>query len=274
MQQASEDAGGAAFVPLRAALALHGAGDGLELRAFGRESVDLDVEFDGSRAAAVTELLQACTCRAGGAPVERDLLWSLPVRARLHALVGVCLLTGWRDIELTLTCPREDCGEHVELELALAQLADAAQASAAREPREVAFGEERFRPVLPTGDDLRRWSARAPSDADLLAGLGGPRVAEDDAPVALLELVEAALAEVDPLVDVRVQASCPSCGQALEAGVDVEGAAIALLRRTSDELLHDVAALAAAFGWNEREILALPRRRRRRYRAMLTEAIA
>lgn len=258
-----------AVTPLAMATSLH-------VRPFGRRTRDLDVEFVAGRAAVVTEVLRCCTQGDAGAggDVERDVLWQLPVRARLHALVLVCLLTGWRELAWTVTCPAPGCGERAELALMLDQLSEAAHASAAREPGEVAWQGESFRPALPTGADLRRWSAEAPSDAELLAALGGPRIPDGEVPTALLESVEAALADADPLVDVRVQATCPGCGGPLDAPVDVEGGALALLHTTQEELVESVVQLAGAFGWSERAILELAPRRRRRYLTLLARTEA
>ena len=51
---------------------------------------------------------------------------------------------------------------------------------------------------------------------------------------------------------------CPECGAEVLADVDV---VLLLTERLTDEahsVLADVAALAAAFGWSERDVLALP----------------
>ena len=240
---------------------------GLDLRAFGVEGRDLDVDFDdGDRAAVVTDLLARC------APLERDGARALPVGTRLHALVDVCRLSGADLLSWALTCPAAGCDEEIEIELPLAVLADAARDAEASEPPAVAWGEGSFRPRLPTGEDLRRWRAEPPSDAAIVAALGGPRFAGDEVPRELVAAVEAALEAADPLVDARVQSACPACGQPLDLAVDVEGEMLALARRGQDVLLEDVAALAGAFHWSEQDILALPARRRRRYLAMLERA--
>jgi hypothetical protein len=238
--------------------------DASRLRAFGRQVEDLDVDFGAPRAEVVTQILTRCTGSA-----DDDVVWWLTVRDRLHALVVVCRLTCWRSLTPTLACP--GCAERVELELPLDRLADAARQGAAREPVEVEWRGDRFRPRLPTGADLRRWSAAPPGDAELLAALGGPHLADDELPTELLERVQAALAEADPLVDVRVDGRCPGCGAAVGAAVDVERETVELLRGAQDELVAAVAALARAFGWSEREIVELPPSRRRCYLELLGE---
>lgn len=245
------------------AAALAGSACDIELRAFGADPGDLDVDFGArDRAALVSAVLARCSGTGDAASA-----WALPVGARLHALVVVCALSGCRALSWSLSCP--GCDERVELELPLSAPAAAARAGAAAEPAEVAWEGAAFRPRRPTGDDLLRWRAEPPSDADILAALGGPRFASPDPPAELVAAVEEALAAVDPLVDLRVRSDCPACGEALDVAVDLEREAVAVLRRGQDRLLRDVAALAAAFGWSERDVLELPERRRRRYLELL-----
>jgi hypothetical protein len=228
---------------------------GLELRAFAARAEDFDVDFDaGDRSAVATAVIARCS----GLP--DDEVWALDVGTRIHVLVVVAQLAGRSELSWSVPCPAPECDEGLEIGLSLAVLAQAAHE--AGEPAAVAS----FRPRRPTGDDLRAWRARPPSDAELAATLG------DGAPVELAAEVEAALAAADPLVDARVESACPACGEALGLAVDLEAELLALARRRQDALVRDVAALAGAFGWSERDILALPPARRRRYLATLEQA--
>ncbi len=244
----------------------------ITLRAFGADPGDIEVDFSGGdRAEVVTAIIERCAGGDDGAPLGPDHAWALPVGDRLHALVTICRLSGRQALELSLACPAPGCDEQVEIELSLHALAAAAREGAAAGSAEVSWDGSTFRPRRPTGEDLRTWREHPPSDADILAALGGPRVAPG-APPDLIASVEEALAAADPLVDLRVSSECPACGEALDIAVDVEREAVALVSRWQDELLRGVAALAAALGWSEREILALPAWRRRRYLAMLERA--
>jgi hypothetical protein len=241
-------------------------------RAFGADPADIEVDFGATdRAAVVTAIIERCARGDDGAPLGSEQAWALPVGDRLRGLVGICRLSGHHMLEWSLACPATGCGEQVEIELPLAALTASAREGTGEAPAEVSWEGETFRPRRPTGRDLRGWRERSPSDAEILAALGGPRVA-DSAPPELVAAVEEALAAVDPLVDVRVRSECPACGEDLDVTVDVEGEMVALGRRWQDELLLSVAALARALGWSEREILALPPWRRRRYLAMVERA--
>jgi hypothetical protein len=247
----------------------------IDLRAFGVEPADLDIDFgDADRAAVVTAVLERCARTGDGAPLSQGAVWALPVGVRVHALVVICQLSGWRALTFTLECPAPNCDEEIEIELPLAALADAPAAGAAAEPLEVRLGDATIRPRRPTGADLRGWRQHPPSDGEILAALGGPRPAPTDPRPDVIAAVEEALAAADPLVDVSVRSDCPACEQALDVPVDLEGEAIALARKAQDALLRDVATIARAFHWSEREILALPPQRRRRYLTMLERADA
>jgi hypothetical protein len=238
----------------------------VQLRAFGRRAEDLDVDFGAPRSEVVTEIVARCADVA-----DRDAVWDLPVRDRLHALVAICLRTGAGALTAVSACA--GCAERTELELPLERLAAAARDGAALEPAEVEWRGERYRPRLPTGADLRRWSAAPPGDAELLAALGGPDPGDDELPAELFERFQAALAEADPLVDVSIEGSCPACGAAVGAAVDVERETLELLRRRQEGLVASVAVLARAFGWSERTIVELPPARRGRYLELLGEPV-
>lgn len=244
----------------------------LDLRAFGVDSGDLDFDFGGSdRAAVVTAVLERCAGTRHGAPLRPGVAWALPVGIRLYALVVICKLSGLEALVWSLACPTPGCDEEIEIELPLVALVTAAD-EGATQPAEVKWSGTAFRPRRPTGEDLLRWRGEPPTDADILAALGGPRLAGAEPPAELIAMVEEALAAADPLVDARVRSACPACGRALDFPVDLEGEALALMRRSQNDLLRDVAALARAFCWSEREIVALPARRRRSYLALLDGA--
>ena len=81
--------------------------------------------------------------------------------------------------------------------------------------------------------------------------------------------IDDALATRDPLVAFSVSCTCPSCGSGHDLPVDVEGIALARLAARQRVLLHEIHVLASAYGWNEREILAITPERRARYLSLI-----
>jgi hypothetical protein len=107
----------------------------------------------------------------------------------------------------------------------------------------------------PRGALVRR-CAQGPGSAPVeVAGLGPDELA----------LVDEALEDLSGLGLITVRAACPDCGEPVAALLDPAALLWQQVQRAAPVLLHDVATLAAAFGWSEREILALPAVRRRAY---------
>jgi hypothetical protein len=80
-----------------------------------------------------------------------------------------------------------------------------------------------------------------------------------------------ALADADPLAEVLVDVSCPSCGTAFVADVDLCGFVWAGLRAKARALLGEVDELARAYGWTEADVLSLDDRRRAAYLELARE---
>lgn len=129
---------------------------------------------------------------------------------------------------------------------------------------------------LPSSEDLLRLAGDpARQEAALLRSCvaGASRdgaVVEADAlpPEALTELA-AEMARQDPDADVRIGLSCAACRHAWSVGFDIISHFWGELEDWSQRILADVHLLARAYGWGEREILALSPTRRRLYLDMV-----
>ncbi|MBN9019106.1 MAG: hypothetical protein J0H11_16965 [Rhizobiales bacterium] len=93
------------------------------------------------------------------------------------------------------------------------------------------------------------------------------KAAAPDAPEeeTALAAVEAAVEAMDPGVDTGLDWSCPTCAARWSEAVDVAALLASEITVRSHAVLADVAVLARAFHWPERDILALPAERRRFY---------
>ncbi|MEV0881248.1 hypothetical protein AB0I85_25830 [Micromonospora echinofusca] len=180
-------------------------------------------------------------------------------------------------VEATLDCPA--CPQRLEVGFAVADLLAAALDPTA----DSAHGGARRVGAGAFTLDWRghRLTLRLPTPADLAAAAraGDAAAAERwllracllaadpplDDPAAALPEVSAAMAERDPLGVVAVTLTCPGCGTATEALLDVPGwawqAADARVRR----LLGEVHRLARAYGWSEAQVLGLGPHRRAAY---------
>jgi hypothetical protein len=119
---------------------------------------------------------------------------------------------------------------------------------------------------------------RVPTVADLLAAVSDQRPAETlsgrciDAPEisrALARRLDRALSALAPNVDDVLGGSCPECGHQIAVRFDPLGYTLAEFRNAFSGIFLETHALAAAYGWPEEVILALPRSRRQRYASII-----
>jgi hypothetical protein len=66
-----------------------------------------------------------------------------------------------------------------------------------------------------------------------------------------------------------IDLSCPACGHGWQVIFDIESFLWAKVSALAKRLLHEVHGLASAYGWTERDILALPAVRRQFYLEMI-----
>ena len=88
-------------------------------------------------------------------------------------------------------------------------------------------------------------------------------------PAEVIAAVEDRLAELDPQADVQLALSCPACGHRWQATFDILSFLWTELGEWAARTLRDVHRIASAYGWSERDILALSLARRRHYLGMI-----
>ncbi|MDT0184480.1 hypothetical protein Q9S36_30255 [Microbacterium sp. ARD31] len=113
---------------------------------------------------------------------------------------------------------------------------------------------------------------RGPTTSDVLAALASadpaatlraqcvtwPAGSDPDADADLAARVAATAEQVCGLAGTSLRLHCPECGREVVADVDAVGLLTERVAEEARDVLADVATLAAAFGWSEREVLALP----------------
>jgi hypothetical protein len=218
---------------------------------------DRDVLAAWETGRGATPVERAVAVAAAAAPAtERVEEWTIGRRDGL--LLDVHAAVFGDAIELVTDCPA--CGEALELSLAAADVRVEVGDAGAEHSLPVGI---RFR--LPTSADLLAvaavpdvGAARA-ALAERCVAAGGP-LAESTI-VALAERI----AELDPQADIDLSLRCGECGERWTAPFDVADHVWRRLDARARALVAEVAALAAAFGWNEDEILGLSGERRRLY---------
>jgi len=220
------------------------------------------------RAATTTELLGGCMAEPGEAAAE-----DLCVGDREALLLHLRRAAFGERIEAVVACPR--CQERLDLELRTSDLLlPPGEAGRARFEVSVEADGAGWRTVLRrvTGADQQAVLGAENPAAALLRRCVVELVRDDgvawpveDITDELARALDEALRHSDPQAEIRLDLACPACGHAFTAPFDPTAQLFAELAAESDLLLREVAAIARAFHWRERDILALPRGRRRAY---------
>jgi catechol 2,3-dioxygenase-like lactoylglutathione lyase family enzyme len=236
-------------------------------------------------------LLSAWEDAAAETPAGR----ALAVVARTAATAGCAEVDAWTvgrrdgrlldvheetfgpEIAAVTACP--GCAESLELEFRVSDVR-AGWDDDGGEPLELVDDDTGHRVVfrVPTAGDVAAAAVRddaAGARTALLercvvaADRNGEPVAPADLPDGVVAAMGALMVERDPQAQVELSLVCAACGHAWAAAFDVADFVWRRLEARARELLAEIATLAAAFAWSEREILALSRERRRLYLDMV-----
>jgi hypothetical protein len=173
------------------------------------------------------------------------------------------------DLELVGNCPT--CGEGVEL---VVPTAEVVPTPPAHRVSHVELEDSGLRVAcrLPTNGDLRELGTLG-SEATVVDLLERcvEKVEGDNAalpasewPPATAERLAAALAARDPGADVSIEIECP-CGATWSQLIDIRSILWTEVTRWVQARLTEVHQLASAYGWSERDVLAMSPYRRRFY---------
>lgn len=224
----------------------------------GRDETDLAGEED----LVAVELLDRLLVERPGTTVGPGSAAALAISDRDRLLAAVYARHFADRIEGSQRCA--SCGAPFEVSFSLAALLESLEPELACDD-DGAFrlpDGRRFR--LPTTLDHRRCIGLAPEAAalELLRGClldGAPADAGD------AEVIEAAMERAGPMLDLDVDASCPSCAHAQVVRFDIVRHLAGVMASERRWLVREIHCLAKAYGWSLGEILSLPRRERRAF---------
>ncbi|QSQ22762.1 hypothetical protein JY651_48015 [Pyxidicoccus parkwayensis] len=211
----------------------------------------------------VSRVLAAALEHVAGEPVGAALAGELCVADRQFLMRELERLLGLEQPWRTVVCGA--CGERFDFELRASRL-PVKEAGEGFPFAEVETGQGRVRVRVPTGADQEAVVEAGRADelsllARCLAPLEAPGWDVARLEAADVRRLDEALEAVAPAVVTRVRAACVACGGVRE----VEVAPYGCLSLDPEALLEEVHTLASRYHWSERDILALPRHRRRKY---------
>lgn len=202
-------------------------------------------------------------------------LAALPVGRRDARILELRTRTLGPLIQSETRCP--SCGERLELDLRsdeLRAVADDATDEVSG-PLTVEHDGWAVTVRLPTSRDLVEVAGAGGDERDLLARClvevtrEGAAADVDDLPGPVREAVQAAMAEADPLADLQLALTCPTCAHAWQAPFDPTAFFWGEIEVRVPRILREVHVLASAYGWSEREILGMDGWRRAQYLRLL-----
>ena len=191
---------------------------------------------------------------AGGWP--RDAAAALSIGQRDRQLFALRAAQFGPRIEVAQRCA--GCGEDFEFALTATDL-DRDGAGEVREP--VSVGGIAVRAIAAGDLAAIEGQGEAAARALLRTRVASGGEAIDD------EALDALLAELDPDAELAIAAACPECGTEAEIAFDIAAFFWDEIALRIPRLLQQVADLARANHWSERDILMLPAARRRFYLA-------
>jgi len=230
------------------------------------------------RALGTAELLTLWEQGLSQTPLERgvalvaavcpELSWEqvmqLSIGQRDHRLLTVREQLFGRQLVSVATCGA--CGEQLELSFTVDQIRLPLTEVPAQ--IEVQQGDHCVQVRLPNSQDLAvlaQWPMaplpelrRRLLERCLLSPV--PELPEE-----VVGAIAAQLAAADPQADIQLDLQCPACGQAWQAVFDIGVFLWTEIHAWAVRLLREIHTLARAYGWSERDILAMSAQRRRWY---------
>lgn len=210
-------------------------------------------------------LLDALLVEAPGARIGPGAAWKLAITDRDRLLAALYRRYYGERIQGSIAC--RNCGMSYDLAFDLSRL------TGGMEPERPKLSKgpdadgvyampdgRRFR--RPTGEDQQSILDLDPAQA--AAALLERCVVEGDATEAP-ERLEAAMAEVAPIMSAELEATCPECESTRSVNFDIRAHLLGALESERPWLMREVHAIASRYGWSRREILELSRDERRAF---------
>ncbi len=223
-----------------------------------------------------TQVQRALSLLALASPAQSTVeLARYSIGQRDQELLGLRELIFGSRLTGAATCPV--CRQAVEVDFSIADI----RAEAVHDPDrlhvlQVDGYEMRFR--LPNCDDLAALDATADAPAKKSALLrrcvaeahvNGALSTVDQLPEPVATALSERMADLDPQGDIQLAVSCPKCGHVWVSPLDIVSYLWSEIHAWAVRTLHDIHALASAYGWREADILALSPWRRQAYLEMI-----
>lgn len=233
---------------------------------------------------AALALLHACTKQLGPFH-EQDL--DLSVLSSLHPIDRDFLLLqvnrlSFGDVRFhTVQCPERQCSKRVDVRFDLATVVPPADSLAASGCMTLPDGRAVHYRLPTAGDQVDMFGLPSSEWGNELLGRcvyqNGPSSLSSEEVSELPDEVRSAMARAilgsTVQYDTEIQLDCVECGNPFRFVYDPVHSLLSELRASRLALLKEVHCLAYYYHWSEKEILGLPRSRRREYLTLLDQEL-
>jgi hypothetical protein len=224
-----------------------------------------------NEAVLVTRILEHCAASPeDGMPA--DFFRELSVGSRLERLLTLAAGSEQSAFSFPFRCT--GCNEQIEFELTLVEIRQQQSQADLIDAVTVDYGGRSFAFRKPCGRDQEIWGAMSFLDQTeamqvMLRSLALGHEETASLGPDLIDLVDDAMDEADPLVNFRCQITCAECSTTNEFAIDLCEVALQILRRLQRHMLVTVHKLASHYHWSEQEIFAVPHWRRKEYLGLI-----
>lgn len=181
-------------------------------------------------------------------------------------------------VELISVTPCPNCQEAVEVRLNTKSLyqTNADSLINLEIPFAIADYEGVFRPLtladlaaVKVENDLSSTRQQLLQGCLLSLTQAGKSVGIEQLPSVVMQALEQAYLDADPLAEIRLKLACPTCEQQWLVGLDIAAFLWQELEQQAHKVFNEIHILASAYGWPEADILALSSARRKFYLARI-----
>lgn len=183
-------------------------------------------------------------------------------------------------ISCTVDCPK--CRKPMSVDLSVSKLlAHAEQSTTEDDDYKIQDCGYTIHVKPLTGEDQDFAFAKSKSTDELVQNIARACIVRSDPelpaelPEKLLESIGSRIEKLDPLSDISFSLSCPECNQGFPASFDAEHFIFREIATSLyPQLEREVHWLAFHYHWSEKDILALPSSRRKRYVELVNATLA
>lgn len=220
----------------------------------------------------VTNMLNVTLAQLAGMPANKELISSLCSGDRQYLILQLEAIINPASKWLTLNC--QACDELIQLELIPGTLPikPAGQYFPAT-TTQLSIGEVSLR--VPNGADEEALLQQPDNEKQRLKHLLKRLIFQANNKVEIgqlnpddLDKIDQTLEDMMPQPSTNISTTCPYCNSPQQISLDI----FAWMNEKNSDIENDIHQLAIHYHWSEKDILALPKTRRKHYLALIEQA--